>query len=568
MLFQQRHIAWSGAFAVTLITALSLWIEQASLPLALWTVATLGVLLVRWKLAGDYDRLSAAEQNRQFTKWSRQFELGSLVNGCLWGMVTLLFFSANPFFVTLTFIIHAGYIAGAASSTSVWLPAFLHFALPATALFLAGVMVHGSEPYWIHSFLVLFYGVIMTLFAIRHSNLVASQIAFRLENIELLADLREQRDRAEQAMMAKNRFLASASHDLRQPVHALGLFVASLESQQGYEERQYILGKIKQTTAALGGLFHGLLDISKLDAKVVENQPENFALDDLLFLLRDQFQETARVKGLALHIDAPTDLHAFVDPALLERIMTNLVSNAINYTDSGEVRISTTVEDNGQIKLSVTDTGKGIPQSEHDNIFSEYHQLENPERNRQKGLGLGLAIVRRLCALMSMPITVESTLGKGSCFSITLKPGERTDHRLDQTLPEPVNDLIHVVVIDDEPDILEGMQKILDNWGCTTIPATSTSEALANLHEHAHDPDIIIADFRLKGDDSGLLAIQAIRDEYNRDIPAILVTGDTAPQRLQQAAQASVSVLHKPVEPEQLRKMLGQFANVSEPSVT
>jgi len=564
MLFLQRQIAWSGAFAVTLITVASFWSEYQSVALLSWAVATLAVLFARWFLAKSYDTLSVEQQNRQTRRWRRQFELGALANGCLWGLAPSLFFSDDPFFVTLIIIIHAGYIAGAASSTSVWLPAFLCFAMPASVLFFLGIIFRGHETYWIHGLLVLFYAIIMTLFAVRNNNLVASQIAFRLENIELLADLREQRDRAEMAMMAKNRFLASASHDLRQPVHALGLFVASLESQQGYQERHYILSKIKQTTAALGGLFHGLLDISKLDAKVVENQPIDFALDDLLLLLRDQFFETARMKGLTLRIDTPTDLHALVDPALLERIVTNLVSNAINYTDQGYVEIKTAVIETGEIELSVIDTGRGIPASEHENIFSEYHQLENPERNRQKGLGLGLAIVHRLCALMSVPIKVASSPGQGSCFTIKLLRGEQpTVTRVDEAL-ELVSQGINVVVIDDETDILEGMHKILTNWGCRAVPATSTVEALAALQDYNLEPDIIVADFRLKGEDSGLEAISAIREEYNWEIPSILVTGDTAPERLQQAAKASVKVLHKPVEPNQLKSMLRQFVNVDQ----
>jgi len=270
------------------------------------------------------------------------------------------------------------------------------------------------------------------------------------------------------------------------------------------------------------------------------------------------------MKGLTLRIDTPTDLHALVDPALLERIVTNLVSNAINYTDQGYVEIKTAVIATGEIELSVIDTGRGIPASEHENIFSEYHQLENPERNRQKGLGLGLAIVHRLCALMSVPIKVTSSPGQGSCFTITLLRGEQpTVTRVDEAL-ELVSQGINVVVIDDETDILEGMHKILTNWGCHAVPATSTAEALAALQDYNVEPDIIVADFRLKGEDSGLEAISAIREEYNWEIPSILVTGDTAPERLQQAAKASVKVLHKPVEPNQLKSMLRQFVNVDQ----
>ncbi|MBX2882471.1 MAG: hybrid sensor histidine kinase/response regulator [Granulosicoccus sp.] len=558
ILLTQRQNALAGAIIVTLITTFSLWSEHGGQKLMLWSLATIGLLLLRWYLSNGYDRLSVDEQNAQYRYWSNQFTLGSLSNGILWGIVTFLFFSSDPLLLSLIIVVHAGYIGGAASATSILLPTFLAFSVSSSILFTLGIIINGGWDYLKFVVLISFYEVIMIFFAIRNNRSVANQVALRLQNAELLADLREQRDKAETAMIAKNRFLAAASHDLRQPVHALGLFVASLESHQEFEERQYILSKIKQTTAALAGLFHGLLDISKLDANVVENEPEDYPLNDLLYQIRDQFLETARLKDLTLLIKSEDNLVAWVDPSLLERILANLVSNAVNHTDTGSVTISAQLNSNNKIDLQVKDTGKGIPESEHERIFSEYHQLDNPERDRQKGLGLGLAIVRRLSQLMSVPITVSSKPGEGSVFTVTIPTGDPASVVTATQFPEPENHAINVLVIDDEVDILEGMQKILDNWGCNTVTATSTAEAIAALDGEA-EPDVILADFRLRGNESGLDAIQSIREEYNWEIPAILVTGDTDPERLKQATRSSVELLHKPVEPAILRQILCRF---------
>lgn len=562
ILLLQRQTALTGAILVTLITVYALWNEHSGPLLVSWGVATVGLLLTRWYLSSGFKDLTTEEQNAQYRYWSNQFAIGALINGIFWGSVTCLFFSSDPILLSLLIVVHAGYIGGAASATSILLPTFLSFAIPSSILFTLGILVNGGRELWLFVVLITVYEIIMIFFAIRNHRSVYNQVALRLQNTELLADLREQRDKAETAMIAKNRFLAAASHDLRQPVHALGLFVASLESHQEFEERQHILSKIKQTTASLAGLFHGLLDVSKLDANVVENEPVDYPIDKLLFQIRDQFHETARLKELSLLIDTDTELVACVDPSLLERILANLVSNAINYTDTGSVSIIAQATGDHQIELQVKDTGKGIPSSEHERIFSEYHQLENPERNRQKGLGLGLAIVRRLCELMSVPITVSSIPGQGSVFTVTIPMGELANVVTTVESTEQKTHAINVLVIDDEIDILEGMQKILDNWGCNTVTATSTAEALAALDGNV-EPDVILADFRLRSNESGLDAIQVIRDEYNWEIPSILVTGDTDPERLKQANQASVELLHKPVEPAVLHQILSRFIPAS-----
>ena len=560
MLYAHRLSVLAGSFVIGLISTVVLWQSADKQLLAVWFSMTAILVVIRWRLTDDYHRKSREEQDERYQHWALQFTTGSFVNGILWGVVPLIPYTENANNFSLILIMHAGYISGAALATSIYLPALLAFVLPSSVLFVIGTLVRGLEN-WPYAFLIVCYLITIVIYANRNNRSVMEQVMLRLENAELLTNLRAQRDKAERAVMDKNRFLAAASHDLRQPVHALGLFVSSLKTREDPEQRRYILGKISQSTEALASLFHGLLDLSKLDAKVLENNPETVNLDELMSVIESQFQYTASEKNLELHVENTTQLAAFVDGALLERILRNLVSNAIKYTIAGSVSVVIESKSDQLLTIAVKDTGIGIEHSEFENIFSEYHQLRNPERDRRNGLGLGLAIVRRLCQLMNIPISVDSEPGRGSVFTLTLPKADK--RQITPTTPNVASvghESLSIVVIDDEQDIVDGMERLLTDWGHKTIVATSIEGALSALEDESA-PDAIIADFRLRGEASGLDAIKIICDEFNCDIPALLITGDTAPERLIEAASASVPVLYKPVEPAALREALARIAH-------
>lgn len=549
-----------GTVCAGILTLVVLWEAYSADGLLLWF--TLFVLLAayRWYLSACVQQKSHVSKLQLF-----MLTASAYANGVIWGSIFFVFFPQEPLTLALVFGLHASYVSAAAASTSIYLPVFFGFVVTSTALVCIGLIMAGLETYWPFAALMHLYLVISILLGLKNNRAFTEQIKLRFENTALMAELVDQRDRAETAMRAKNSFLAAASHDLRQPVHALGLFVDSLESYQESEAALRILDKIRQATGSLGSLFHGLLEISRLDAGIIENKPEEFELDYLLEGVLSEFQGLAVEKNLALNFPLNTGMIVKVDPGLLERIIRNLISNAIKYTSIGEVNLRIArVRGNG-VRLDVVDSGRGIPESELENIFSEYHQLENPERDRQKGIGLGLAIVRRLCNIMEIPITVQSELGKGSTFSVVLpeSDGYKLSRRSSHEYADQDLNGRRIIVVDDELPILEGMYEVLSSWGCSVITADSPRLAMEKVNVFGL-PDLVIADLRLRNNESGVDLIRSIRDKYLQEIPAILVTGDTAVEQLQQTLSATVKVLHKPVSPEKLRSAIVEQTGSSE----
>ncbi len=373
---------------------------------------------------------------------------------------------------------------------------------------------------------------------------------------EATADLAAKKDMAERANQAKSRFFAAASHDLRQPLHALSLFVAALKARNQQPEAQILIDNIEASTAAMELLFNALLDISRLDAGTIEAHPVHFPLHKLLLDLDQQFSALAAEKQLRLRF-RPCDVTLYSDPLLLERILANLIANAIRYTDDGGVLVACRRRGRS-IRLSVIDTGRGIAPDQQESVFQEFVQLHNPARDRSKGLGLGLAIVSRLGRLLGHRVDLRSRPGHGSTFSLDIPCG---DARLIQA-PSPASaagpiptDAL-VLLVDDENAILRGMAELFDNWNIDLVTAHSTDEAEHWLDSIGRVPDVIVSDYRLPDDTDGIEVITRLRRKFGRDIPAILVTGDTAPDTILRISQAGFPLLHKPLRPAKLRALL------------
>ena len=358
----------------------------------------------------------------------------------------------------------------------------------------------------------------------------------------------------ELANLAKTRFLAAASHDLRQPLHALGLLVAQLDADTGRAERRRIVARVGTAVSAMNDLFNALLDISKLDAGAVAPDVSAFAIEPMLHRIESMFASDIREKSLRLRVVA-SDAWVRSDRVLLERILLNLVSNAVRYTERGGIIIGCRRRGDA-LRIEVWDTGIGIPEDQRQNIFGEFYQIADARAGRV-GLGLGLAIVDRLCRLLGHPLQVTSTAGKGSQFSITVPQAPAQAEPAEN--PNPLQGLLQpfagklVVIIDDDRLVLDGMGGLLRGWGCHVTASTSSGAALADLLALHKRPDLIISDHHFSHGETGIAVIERLRHTFKAQITALLVTGDISVERSQEAAAGGYELLQKPVPPMILR---------------
>ena len=431
------------------------------------------------------------------------------------------------------------------------------------------VALAGGPVMWPALFLTGVYYALTGMQARTADRATRRSIALKLENDRLVSQLRAESQRAlaaqeaaEKADRDKSRFLAAASHDLRQPLHAMGLFLESLQRSPLNDHQLTVLGHAHAASGAAAEMLTTLLDYSRLEAGVVKVRPDAFAVQPLLTALEQEFGVQADTAGL-VYRTRETSAAAYADRSLVGLVMHNFISNALRYTAKGGVLIACRTRGK-RLALEVWDTGPGIPRSQWDNIFKEFHQLGNPERDRRKGLGLGLAIVQRLAREMNTSVEVLSQPGRGSVFRLWL---DRWQGALeDDTAPAPDTVSLvglKVLAIDDDEAVRLGMQSLLHSWGCQCITAESSADALECLEDIT--PDIIITDFRLRHEETGKQVLQALRAYLGTSVPAIIMTGDTSPQRLRDAQSTSALLLHKPVSTGQLRDAMVQLITQPQP---
>ncbi|HZP76008.1 MAG TPA: cache domain-containing protein [Pseudolabrys sp.] len=372
----------------------------------------------------------------------------------------------------------------------------------------------------------------------------------------------------ELANQAKSRFLATASHDLRQPLHALGLFVAQLRDRMRAEDRKRVVGHIEAALSAMNELFNALLDVSKLDAGALTPKLSDFAVSQLLDRIETTFAGAAREKGLSLHV-VGSDAFVRSDFLLLERIVANFVSNAVRYTAKGGIVIGCRRR-GAALRIEVWDTGAGIPADQRENIFGEFYRLASSERDQRGGLGLGLAIVDRLGRLLRHPIDVASRFGKGSRFAVSVPvvaaPAASAPTVMPARMSARVGNGRLVAVIDDDPLVLEGMGGLIRSWGCRVVTGSSESAVLDGLVQAGATPDAIISDYHLRDGRTGIEAIARLREALAAPVPAFLMSGDTDMQAQREARAQGYVLLHKPVEPMALRATLTQALRQREPA--
>ena len=363
-----------------------------------------------------------------------------------------------------------------------------------------------------------------------------------------------------QTTRVATRLLGGASHDLRQPLQAIGLWVEILRDRIPDLDIRGILGKIQETVRSAEQLLDALLDITKLDLDAIEPRVFDFYASDLLDHIAVGFVPTARKSDLALRIRRSAAI-ARSDPVLLERILSNFVSNALRHSKRGGVLVGCRHRAR-RLSFEVWDTGPGIAADRLFDIFDEFVQLNSSGHRLDCGFGLGLSIADRMAALLGHPITVRSRLGKGSCFRIEVPLGQHPRLLRPDARPDDAAAAIYgafVVFVEDQVEQREAMEQLLHRWGCHTIVASSGGEAIAKLHEHLRAPNLLLCDYKLANNETGLGAIRALRAAIGEKIPALVISGEPSAYADAEFEASRISLLRKPVSVEQLRVRLSEL---------
>ncbi len=471
--------------------------------------------------------------------------------------------------------------AGGVTVIGYYLPAFYAFA---TVLVLPSIVRHaimGEPIHWLIAAICSIFLVSYLGFGRRQNRFVVDTLKMRYENSDLIEQLRAQtyaaelattkaehatheaeraKVEAEIANRAKSQFLATASHDLRQPLQAIALFSEALRQRIYYPEVRNIVDNINASVEALQSLFNSLLDISRFEAGVVDAMPIHFRANQLLDKLRTDYTPPAREKNITLRVRASGE-NLFSDPILLERVARNFVANAVRYTDEGgTVLVACRQQRDGRIRLEVRDNGRGISHDEQEKIFQEFYQIDNPERDRAKGFGLGLAIVKGIEKILDCKVRLRSAVGQGSIFSVAVPCGATTPTAVNakENTKQQIKHLRGrcVVVLDDDQAVREAMQLLLTDWGCHVISASTVEDAIEEILQSQRQPDLIVVDYRLRGGATGIDAIAQIRAATRPTLPAVLVTGDTGVDQLREVRESKLTLLHKPVVIAQLSQTL------------
>ncbi|MDH5182961.1 MAG: hybrid sensor histidine kinase/response regulator [Gammaproteobacteria bacterium] len=554
ILFGNVNYSLLGTIIVSTFLAIMMWGYVDHAELIIWISLVFIIAFLRSLLGAYYKR----NKKRNLIKFKNLYLLGTFLSGATWGYIGLFDIPLEYYYFII--VILCGMTVNAVVSYSSYLPVSYAFFMPAILPLTFITMQKGDEVWGYISIMSLAYLFTLMGYArIVHRSSLRS-IMLRFENLDLIEEVTKSKEDAELANMAKSRFLAIASHDLRQPLHSLGLFIDALKYCNSENERKEIYSKLERSQESLTTLFDALLDISKLDADTIDICKQPVSINNLFNKIIREYELEANEKGINISY-RPCASCVYTDPLLFERIIQNLLSNAVRYTENGGILLACRMRGDN-ILIQVWDTGCGIERVNQAVIFEEFKQLHNPERNRSNGIGLGLAIVKRLCILLGHTITLHSIKDKGSVFSVSV-PISHIPIQESKVSPLLVtNEALqnkHILIVDDEIEVREAMTLMLEKWGCKVTQAESFDTVIELLDLGLSRPDVVVSDYRLGEYNTGINVIELLQKHYSSNIPSLLVTGDTAASELEVIQNSSCSVLHKPVKPAQLRIMLNSF---------
>jgi signal transduction histidine kinase/CheY-like chemotaxis protein len=548
----QRLILTGVAAALILVWVL--WDHVPHGILLGWLAAFGFYSLARAVMAQAYRRSAASGRDHRVLM--RRVQWALLAGGGIWAAACFLFYVPGRieyqlFLVTMLL----GAVVSGLVTLAVYLPAYLAFVTPFVA---ATAIRYGQEPDPLHWGIALAAVVTFFLF-INFARYIQNSF---VESLRLRMELAERNREVERANLAKSRFLAVASHDLRQPLHALNLFAAQLRDQTDPADRARLVARIDAAIESMNELFNALLDISKLDAGVLAPDITEFPAGHLLDRIETTFAAAAREKGLRLRV-LPSRAWIRTDAILLERILLNLVSNAVRYTSRGGIIVGCRRRGDS-VRIEVWDSGIGVAADQQRSIFGEFYQAGAAASGRRGGLGLGLSIVDGLCRLLGHPIDLASRPGKGSRFAVSV-PWVPALSQAPTAPPAALDAIVSpargklIVVVDDDALVLDGMRGLLQGWGSRVVAADSGGQALAALAACDGRPDLVISDYFLANGTTGIEVIDQLRAASGEAVPAFLITGDTTSERMREANASNLPLLHKPVSPMALRSMVNQL---------
>lgn len=559
-LYARGHLTTLSMGLGALIFCAVMWNHVALGPMVAWLA--LIALNQTWRsmLARAWNRsrpgIAAA------ARWGRYWATGSMVAGALWGLAAWVAFPGSPAQEALLIVCLFGVVLGGLNLTAVYRPSFYAFVLAALVPLIVRVALPGDTVH-VYTALVMTVVLLFVLIFGHHVNdVLTHSLATRYENADLIGELRartrvaqEARAAAEAADRAKSQLLAAASHDLRQPLHALGLCVAALAAQPRDDRSRDLVDSVQTAAEALDAQFEQLLDLSRLEAGALMPDCDAVPLAPLLARLAADFAPHAAARGVSLTV-VPTRLAIRTDPQLYARIARNLIANAIRYTREGGVVVGARRQ-GASVRLDVVDTGCGIAEPHLARIFDEFYQVTEDGAGPRAagGMGLGLAIVRRFATLLGHPIAVASHPGRGSRFSVTAPRVEVTTARLHrvrtataaQPLRAPSLAGTLVAVIDDDRTAVAAMRALFTTWGAEVAGGRDAHAVLAACGEAKRYPDLVVADLHLENGRCGIAAVSQLRVEFGLAIPALIVSGDIQDDAKRRVRDAGIALLPKPV---------------------
>ena len=563
LLLKSNQSASAPAFLIALVFWLAMYHQLSSPVVLAWAGAIHLNQIVRYVwVRRDARKFETPEDNPK-SAMLLLFLLG--VNGAIWGSAALLFLPLSDvliasFVVVVTLSIHSGGMTWMAPVKA----AVISFSVPLTLLLTLALLRKEETVYWVGGVLIFLYAMTSWKYAMQHHKLLADSLFARYEKVALAEQLAEQVELVELASQEKTRFLAAASHDLRQPLHAIALCSAVLEISLRNGPDHDTANRLLKSIHLLGNSFDAMLDISRLDAGTVQAAVAPTPLQSVFEALNGVFSEQADERGLELRVRS-TPLWVYTDANLLQRMLENLAANALKYTpQAGVVVVARQRQE--KVWIDVRDTGLGMAPNQIKPIFDEFYQVNNPGRDRSKGLGIGLSIVDRLSRLLGHPVVVRSRLGGGSLFRLVV-PHATAQHQppfLDgrtSDLPRPDARLPkRVMLLDDDRDVQQAMAQLLKMHGMETTCVGTTDEAMAALQSQVPDAPhtVLLSDVRLADGEDGLLFSTRLAGRMAQPPKVVLLTGETSPESLQRLRESRFDVLFKPVDAQTLLDTLAR----------